>query len=527
MRRVWALAIAGLFTIAPAWAQSVDLGVKTAGEAVTAAPYTGSDVIPLVRGTAWGKIVATILNPCTATLVGTVPTPPNDATKFLNGQCAWTTPAGGGGITIGSTSITGGTTGRLLYDNAGNVGEMSTLTAALFPALTGDVTTPGASLATTIANLAVTTAKLNTAAVTYAKIQNGASAGLLGVNNGSAPTEVAVGSGLSLSAGTLSATGGGATTGSGVDGGTSAQTLTAGATLSNGTRLVKIGSGWATGTVTLQAISAVSADTCVRIEDGGNFIDGSHTLTVKGGVSDGLNGGAANGTVGPFTTAGSFVIACVSAANNWNVGPGTIAASSAPSNQFANGVTVNGLTYAQPAVSNISGFGTGVATWLGTPSSANLAAALTDETGSGAAVFATSPTLVTPALGTPSSGVGTNITGIPNNNVLAASLAAGGNASLSGPREYYVCTGTCTVTPPVPAAGYEFCVMNDDNVATVITLAAIGSSARYEATARTSYGTAGTGTFVSGGAAGDKVCLVGRDSTHYLTTSFNGTWTAN
>jgi hypothetical protein len=26
---------------------------------------------------------------------------------------------------------------------------------------------------------------------------------------------------------------------------------------------------------------------------------------------------------------------------------------------------------------------------------------------------------------------------------------------------------------------------------------------------------------------GDKVCLVGRDSTHYLTSSFTGTWTAN
>jgi hypothetical protein len=52
----------------------------------------------------------------------------------------------------------------------------------------------------------------------------------------------------------------------------------------------------------------------------------------------------------------------------------------------------------------ITSFGTGVATFLGTPSSANLAAAVTDETGSGLLVFATSPTLVTPVLGTPSSG---------------------------------------------------------------------------------------------------------------------------
>jgi len=47
----------------------------------------------------------------------------------------------------------------------------------------------------------------------------------------------------------------------------------------------------------------------------------------------------------------------------------------------------------------ITSFGTGVATWLGTPSSANLAAAVTDETGSGALVFATSPTFTTSVIG--------------------------------------------------------------------------------------------------------------------------------
>jgi len=52
-----------------------------------------------------------------------------------------------------------------------------------------------------------------------------------------------------------------------------------------------------------------------------------------------------------------------------------------------------------PVATGISGFGTGVATFLATPSSANLAAAVTDETGTGALVFATSPTLVTPNIG--------------------------------------------------------------------------------------------------------------------------------
>jgi hypothetical protein len=43
----------------------------------------------------------------------------------------------------------------------------------------------------------------------------------------------------------------------------------------------------------------------------------------------------------------------------------------------------------------ITSLGSGIATWLGTPSSANLASALTDETGTGVAVFGTSPTFTT------------------------------------------------------------------------------------------------------------------------------------
>jgi len=52
-----------------------------------------------------------------------------------------------------------------------------------------------------------------------------------------------------------------------------------------------------------------------------------------------------------------------------------------------------------PVATGISGLGTGVATFLATPSSANLRTALTDETGTGSAVFATTPTLVTPVIG--------------------------------------------------------------------------------------------------------------------------------
>jgi hypothetical protein len=52
-----------------------------------------------------------------------------------------------------------------------------------------------------------------------------------------------------------------------------------------------------------------------------------------------------------------------------------------------------------PVSTGVSGLGTGVATFLTTPSSTNLRSAVTDETGVGALVFANSPTLVTPVLG--------------------------------------------------------------------------------------------------------------------------------
>jgi hypothetical protein len=52
-----------------------------------------------------------------------------------------------------------------------------------------------------------------------------------------------------------------------------------------------------------------------------------------------------------------------------------------------------------PVATGISGLGTGVATFLATPSSANLASALTDESGSSTVAFTNSPTFVTPTLG--------------------------------------------------------------------------------------------------------------------------------
>lgn len=75
--------------------------------------------------------------------------------------------------------------------------------------------------------------------------------------------------------------------------------------------------------------------------------------------------------------------------------------------------------------SDVSGLGTGVATFLGTPSSANLAAAVTDETGTGALVFANTPTLVTPEIG---AATGTSIA-FPDALTGSATATAGTSAT--------------------------------------------------------------------------------------------------
>jgi hypothetical protein len=75
-----------------------------------------------------------------------------------------------------------------------------------------------------------------------------------------------------------------------------------------------------------------------------------------------------------------------------------------------------------PVATGISGLGTGVATFLATPSSSNLAAAVTDETGSGALVFGTSPTLGSPTINTPAISGGTI-----NNTVIGGTTRAAGS----------------------------------------------------------------------------------------------------
>jgi hypothetical protein len=82
-----------------------------------------------------------------------------------------------------------------------------------------------------------------------------------------------------------------------------------------------------------------------------------------------------------------------------------------------------------PISTGVSGLGTGVATFLGTPSSANLIAAVTDETGSGALVFGTSPTLTTPTIGS----AGFTLNGSTSGTTVVKANATAGGWTLTLP----------------------------------------------------------------------------------------------
>lgn len=77
----------------------------------------------------------------------------------------------------------------------------------------------------------------------------------------------------------------------------------------------------------------------------------------------------------------------------------------------------------------LSSLGTGVATFLGTPSSANLASAVTDETGSGALVFGTSPSFTTPIIGS----AGFTLNGSTSGTTIVKANATAGGWTLTLP----------------------------------------------------------------------------------------------
>lgn len=130
-----------------------------------------------------------------------------------------------------------------------------------------------------------------------------------------------------------------------------------------------------------------------------------------------------------------------------------------------------------PISTGVSGLGTNVATFLATPSSANLAAAVTDETGSGSLVFGTSPTIATPTLSSyfisPAWRPASNST-----TALQAQNAAGTSVLNVDTTNSRVGIGTTAPTVPLEVNGYI-----KDSLGNVRDIPQISKSASYTLTA--------------------------------------------
>lgn len=207
------------------------------------------------------------------------------------------------------------------------------------------------------------------------------------------------------------------------------------------------------GTVTSVAFSGGSTGLTVT----GSPITAAGTITLTGtlGVANGGTGLTAGTSGGiPYYSSSSAITSSAALTANAIVLGGGVGAAPAALGSLGTTTTVlhgnaagaptygavsltadvSGTLPAGSGGTGITSLASGIATWLGTSSSANLAAALTDETGSGSAVFATSPTLVTPILGTPTSGSLTNCTNIPVANATGTlAIAHGGTAGTDAP----------------------------------------------------------------------------------------------
>ena len=251
----------------------------------------------------------------------------------------------------------------------------------------------------------------------------------LGIQDG-----LTAGSGITIASGTISVTGLTSANLNSSAGITNAQlanstttlgstTLTLGSTVTSVAGLTSVTSTGFTGALTGNASTATKLAATKNIN--GVAFDGSSdiTITADAGTLSGTSlkstvTGSSLTSVGTITSgtwnASTIGVAYGGTGVTSSTGSGSLVLSTSPTLVTPILGTPTSVTLTNgtglPISSGVSGLGTGVATYLATPTSANLLAAMTDETGSGSLVFANTPTLVTPVIGA-ATGTSLSLTG--------------------------------------------------------------------------------------------------------------------
>lgn len=199
------------------------------------------------------------------------------------------------------------------------------------------------------------------------------------------------------------------------------------------------------GNATTVTNSAVIGKTITGFTSGAGALAGTDTILQAIQKLDGNIAGAGSGTItGPIGVSGGVSTVTSQTGTGTKFVMDTSPTLVTPNIGVATATSVNGSTIPASKTLVVT---TDKLNVLAATTSSELAGVISDETGTNKLVYSDSPTLVSPALGTPSALVGTNITGT------AAGLTAGTVTTIPNLTGEVVSTGTATTVPNATVIG--------------------------------------------------------------------------
>lgn len=216
------------------------------------------------------------------------------------------------------------------------------------------------------------------------------------------------------------------------------------------TAIAAVGGAAAAGTLTGTTLAAnVVSSSLTALGTVTTGLWNAQTITSQYGGTGVNNGGRTITIGGNLTTSGAFALTFTTSNTTNVILPttgtlATLAGSESLTNKKLGSLTTNGFvtTSGGDGTLGVAVLGAGVSTFLTTPSSANLASAVTDETGSGSLVFGTSPSFTT------SITTGSATFSLVNTTATAVNFAGAATALTIG-----ATTGTTTVRNALTVTG--------------------------------------------------------------------------